>query len=351
MDKKEKRGIFVVTTRNAAKKRINKEFQNVINKREKREGRKLTKEEKKELRTEFHERRGKQIIKEEARRARVKVTAIGLSALVLGSGITGALVGTHNSKIKGITDGKAAIEINMDEVQKNIEVKNVADNKESKHALFVKDLQEAAVNGEATQNKEIEEETKQEIESLENSDEVLEYVKKLYVAQYNRLNKDQIDTKDIKFSKSKANKVLYKDEAQNGDEILRVCTDSEAKDMKINRNTDYSEISVKIDTENVKKEERVGYNGNKFVTLYGKDEEVVADQHTILCDLGEVALQGINTSISMDQKDTSSEIKEEYKEKFIKAVIDYKKSNKELLDVKNNNKNNQTKDDGLEIGD
>ena len=62
MDKKEKRGIFVVTTRNAAKKRINKEFQNVINKREKREGRKLTKEEKKELRTEFHERRGKRAV-------------------------------------------------------------------------------------------------------------------------------------------------------------------------------------------------------------------------------------------------------------------------------------------------
>ena len=68
--------------------------------------------------------------------------------------------------------------------------------------------------------------------------------------------------------------------------------------------------------------------------IYNKDEEVLANRDTILCELGNVVLQGIDRSVSMDNEDTSEEIKDLYKERFIQAVVDYKKYRNE--EVKKN---------------
>ena len=95
-----------------------------------------------------------------------------------------------------------------------------------------------------------------------------------------------------------------------------------------------SEISVVIKKDGELISESVAYHDGKFVTLYEKDEEVQANRDTILCELGNVVLQGIDRATSMDNEDTATGIKDLYKERFIQAVVDYKKYRNEEIKEK-----------------
>lgn len=352
MNKKEQTGIFVRITKGKADKRLNKEVKEFIKKKQKKYGGELSKEEKKELRHQYISGHRRKIIKEEAKKAKIKVAALGMASMLGIVGVGGYTLGVHNSKILGITDGKEKIEVNMDEVEKNVEIQNLVneEGKTSKHDIFVQGLKDQAFKEEIKRNEEIAKKTEKEINELTTSDKIQEYVKELYVNEYNSQNEQQINKKNVKLYKNTENKVFYTDKAQNGDEILRCCSENEAQEMGIAIRNKKAEISVEIgDEQGVQSRERVGFNDGKCMTVYEPNEEVAANEHTILCDLGEIVLYGIDTATSMDQKDTSIQNKLNYKEKFIKAVTEYKQT--KAQNTQNNNVQTQKNDDELEISD
>ena len=336
--------IFKSVTRKKAKERINNEFKRHIKKEEKQIGEELSKEEIKSLRKDFIATRGKEIIEEEARKARGKATVLALVGVLGIGGVGGYALGTHNSKILGITDGKETIERNMDEVDKNI----IQEEKEDKHAVFVKELQDAALDVTKEENDNIEKDVKQEIESLKTPTEVINYIKQMYVEKYNNENDKKIGTENLELYKNVEDLVFYEDQAQNGDEILRYCTEKEAEEMGIPIDGNLAKISARIENESGITKENVAYHDGKFVTIYGKNEKVSEYKDNTLCELGEVVLQGIKRADSMDKEKTFIEVKEEYKNKLIQAVVDYRKSRGE--NVKENNKNQieQSTQDGFE---
>lgn len=344
--------IFKRITRKKAKERINDEFESYIKKEEKEIGEKLSKEETKSLRKDFFETRGRKIIEEEARKARGKATVLALVGFLGVGGVGGYALGTHDSKIPGITDGRNAIEVDMNEVDKDVEIENVLqEEKEDKHALFVKELQDSALNETIEENDNLEKEVKQKIESLETKEEVVDYVKQMYVDARNSKNEEQIGKEDVTLKKYTSDLVFYEDKAQNGDEILRYCTEAEAEKMGIPIDGDLSKISAEVKTDSGLEIENVAYHDGKFVTLYSKNEEVLENKETILCELGNVVLQGIDRSVSMDEKDTSWNAKEDYKNKFIQAVVDYKKSKGEITAENNKIQAHQATQDGFEPSD
>ena len=344
--------VFMSITRKKAKERINNEFEKYVKKEEKEIGETLSEEEIKSLRKDFIATRGKEIKREEARKARVKATAIAFATTLGVGGVSGYVLGTHNSNSPGITDGRSAIEIDMNEVDKDVEIDNVfQQGKEDKHAVFVKELQDAALNETIEENDNLEEDVKQQIEDLKTQTEVLNYVKQMYVEARNSENEEQIGTEDVTLKKYTADLVFYEDKAQNGDEILRYCTEAEAEEMGIPIDGELSKISATVKTESGIETENVAYHDGKFVTLYGKNEEVIENEENTLSELGDVVLQGINRSVSMNEENTSIEVKEEYKKRFIQAVVDYKKSKGEITAENNKIQEQQATKDGFEPGD
>lgn len=346
--------IFMSITRKNAKERINNEFRRYIKKVENERGGKLTREETKELRRNFIATRGKKIKLQEAQKARLKATAL---ALVAGLGVGGYALGAHNSQIPGITEGKNKIEVNMDDVEKDVNIENVVQKgkeEENKRGLFVQGLQDSALNEDVEYINELRQETRQEIEKLKTSTQVLNYVKQMYVDRYNSTHEEQIGIENVTLHKNKLDRVFYEDKAQNGDEILRCCTTVEAIQMEIPIDRDdLSEISVEIETENGVRTERVAYHNGRFVTLYDPDEEVLVDKETTLCELGNVVFQGIDTATAkeqMEQGNTSLEVEQKYEGRLIQAVVEYKKARGEPV-KESKTQTEQSTQDGFEPGD
>lgn len=334
--------IFKKITRARAKERINEEFGKYIKKQEKMTGEIFSKEDKKELRREFFKTRGKRIIEEEAKKAKGRAKILAFAAVMGIGGVKSYQLGAKNNKILGITEGEKTIEINMSEVEKDIEIENVGNqNKEDKHQVFVKELQESALNGNVEEKNKMEEQITQEIQALKTREETLEYTKQIYVDKYNSTHEEKITTENVRLGKEKENKVFYEDKAQNGDTILRQCSEYEAKEMGIHLDGNLSEISVSITKDQEKIEEKVAFHNDKFMTLFDKDEEVLENKETILCELGDVVLKGINKAYSIENKDNSPEVIEKYNEKFTKAVIDYMNNSNQ----KSYNNNNKEQDD------
>ena len=346
--------IFMSMTRKKAKERINSEFNRYIKKEEKQAGEKLSEEEIKSLRKDFVNTRGKEIRREEARKARVKATAIAFAATL---GVSGYALGTNNIKIPGITDGKEAIEVNMDEVNKDVEIENVLQEEkedENKHAVFVKELQDAAINENVEEINILEKDVKQEINNLKTPQEVKDYIKEMYLEEYNKENAEKIGKENLELYKSTADIVFYEDKAQNGDEILRYCSENDAREMGIPIDGDYAKISATVTKESGVENDCIAYHNGKFVPVYSQYEEVLEDQETILAELGDVIFQGINMMSYVNKENLSikeEEHKEEYKNKFIQAIVDFKKSKGELSTENNKTQESQSNQVEFEIGD
>jgi len=171
----------------------------------------------------------------------------------------------------------------------------------------------------------IREEVKNEISELGTPEEVLNYTKKLYVEEYNKNHEEKIDIEDIKIWKNSHDIVFYKDITKSGDSILRYCTEKQAKEQGIPIDGDNPIISVTIVKDGKDIEERVAQKlDGSFANVYDQDEDVKKDKKTTLETLGRVVLTGIDRATSMEQEGTSAQVKNEYKNRFIKAVTEYK---------------------------
>lgn len=287
-----------------AKKQINKE----IRKQERHERRVLDIEEKREIKNN--------VLKKMRTRAAI-FGAVG----VLGIGGLGLMF--HNmgkDDVKGLNEGQT--------------VETDIGNNQSAREKFASDLNVTIPEGMID---EVKTEVLHEVQELQTSDEVLNYVKEMYAEQYNENNNTEISAEDVKFYKTTFDKVFYEDE--NG--ILRYCTEKEYQEMgKKGVDGDLPVISATISNgENNIKEEVAQKQNGEIVNIYEKDEVVEQDKETTLTQLGDVVLAGINYSTAIEQEENSFQTKRNYQDKLVDAIAEYREqqnSEKENTNTANN---------------
>lgn len=341
MNKKEKTGIFVRITKGKAEKRLNKEIKEYMKKKQKEYGGELTQEEKKELRRQYISNRRSKIIKEEAKKARTKVMVLGIaSALGIGA-VGGYALGAHNSKILGITDGKEKIEVNMDEVEKDVEIQNLVneEGKTSKHDIFVQGLKDQASTEEVDQNEESlteEEKTEKEINELESKEDVLDYFKNMYIEEYEKATgDDKLTTEDIQIQTSSQSYVYELDDGTivtHGD--LPANTESAIK----NDGHEYTDLQNKL----VYKVSRVDdgtvldaatANGDEMKkVVIGDKYSEMKDYDSILSKMGPITrdIYQLMNSIEDTRADSTGT-----KADLIEHVLDYNQNNRTVEQTEN----------------
>lgn len=278
-----------------AKRSIQKE----IRKQEKEQGRRLEREEKIQIKNAVF------------RKMRTRVAVFGTIGLLGLGGLIGA--GFKDDEVKGLPEGQG-VEI---------------ENQDSEREIFVNGIK---VDVEQEQNNLLKEEIENELEGLESPDEVLDYVKEIYVQEYNQNNGTQISNEDVSFYKEASNVVIYNDKAVNGDEILRCCSEYDAIKSGIPVDGEKPILKVYIKKQGITITESVALNETtgEFQNVYRQNEEVKEDKATTLEGTAEVVLTGINVYISMDEKDTYPQVKDVYKERFVNALTEYKQLNKQM---------------------
>lgn len=246
-----------------------------------------------------------------------------IAGLVAMLGIGGATLALNSGK-----EDKQQVETNMDELAQEVSSAEQFRNSQKQENYLTQDPEVA-----------------KEIEEL-NSQEVLEYIKEIYVEQYNEKNNEDITIDNVSLTKKTEHIALYKDEAKNGDTIIRNTSSYKAKEEGIHSLVNSTMILAEINTEDgLEKEMMTNYNG-EYVTVYNSFEEVEQYVQNALSSVGEVMQTGVDTAISMNQQETSKEVKEDYKEKFISAVSKYKnQKQQERLTAKNQNIQQQETED------
>lgn len=301
--KKQKIGILKQIARNKVLKQISEKEEKI--------GRKLELKEKRSIR--------KKVMKE----LRIRGAILGTVGIL---GIGGAIALNSQNKVPKLPETTIESEIGND-----------TGNSKGKRNEYVQSLYYDAVV-ESGVSLDIAKQVAQEINELETPDEVLEYTKQIYVNEHNETNEEKIDTSDVKIRKSSFDKVFYMDTAQNGDEILRYCSEAEAKEKGIGIDGEQPVISVEIDG---KTREKVAYYRGEYVPIYSEYEEVQQYEEGVLVDLAEVLQTGIDRATSMVQEDTWSSIKSEYKQRFINAVARNRQKKQEEIEKTDTPKNTE----------
>ncbi len=279
----EKRSIFFALTRNKSKQEIER-IENRLN-------RKLRREER------------RKIIQKNASKARRKV-AISAIIFALG-GVTGA------STQKLLNEGKTELSIDAEKYTDGIDIKNVTNDRE----VFINGLR-VELN-EIDVNENLEEMVKEEINNFKTSEDVSEYSKRIYEEAY----LDQCG-EDIKVTDINKNYI----DTNNSSELTIWAKRSEEETPKI-----------------IEKVER---NLEKVESKSGKD--VLLEDNKVVYDI--IAL-GREYARSLDDKEIgennqryAKEMESEWKNDYLKSVLEYKMRQKDKS-IQNNNEVIQ-EDDG-----
>lgn len=338
--------IFVAITRKKSSKKIEEKRQmkikNEIHEKEKEENRKLTKQEKKAISksTKLTSSERNVIIKNVAKKTRKIAAVAGLFGMGILSGVTGTkLLNPANDKgvqIEKSDEGKE-VKIDLNEVDK-VTIKGLEDNeKDNQGSVYVEKeensfLQSIKVEAnEVSGNENLYESAKEEVEQLKNSDEVLKYMKKLYVERYNERNGTNITEKNVELFKGRGD-TIYVDTAKNGDEIVRTngSTKYEGDNYQLYSQIGIVSATIRDDNGNFVKKEKMTYNNGKYVQVYDKDEVVEANTGNTLTDLKGITFNGIDYySAFVDDE------KEIYEDRLIDSVKEYKKE--KINKILNNN--------------
>lgn len=273
--------------RRIAKKQINKE----IRKQERHERRALDIEEKREIKNN--------VLKKMRTRAAI-FGAVG----VLGIGAF-ALYNVNKDNIKELGEGT--------------KVETEMENDTNPRDEFVKGLTVEIPEGIID---EVKTEVFHEVRELKTPEDILNYTKQIYIDKYNENNNTDYGIEDVKFYKTSADKVFYKDEQG----ILRYCSASEYKEMGgkgVDGNLPVIEATISDGEKDIVEKVAQQQNG-EIVNIYKKDE-IVEDKETTLSQMGKIVLTGIDYSTSIKQENTYESVKQEYQDRFVTAISDYKK--------------------------
>lgn len=178
----------------------------------------------------------------------------------------------------------------------------------------------------------LEDNIRNEVESLKTPDEILNYIKQIYANEYNRQNMYDIKKEQITFYRTKHNNNLCRDKAKNADNIIRESYDPDKKYLSWNDGV----IEVKIQLKDEIKVQKIVNLKGEFKTIYEDNEEVEEYQDSELVAVGKIVNEGINYMASLEELEkekqksgeqvsylSQSKACYEYMEKFINAIVEY----------------------------
>lgn len=147
------------------------------------------------------------------------------------------------------------------------------------------------------------------------------------------------------FEYNGGNYVVYEDQAENGDTILRYSTEREAENNGI---TDYSKnrdmIIVKVTTADGTQETySIGTNSDgNYVTLYNSSADVNSYSENFLCELGNVietgtvqahVLDGDFDGLKQNSEEYYETVVSEFTENFYDALLNYSESHESAVET------------------
>lgn len=313
--------VFVKLTKNKAKEKI-KEKQEKIQ-------RKLTRDEK------------KIIIKNIAKRTRGRAAIISMFALGTLSGMKAQnLLNSANEKgiqIEQTDNGKEAV-VDLNEIDK-VTIKGLDSLADTENTgIFVEEenngfLQSLKVDiNEITANEKIRSEAEKEVNNLNNSDEVLDYMKEIYVKEYNEKNGTNLTIDNVELYKGRGD-TLYRDTAENGDSIIRTTSDKYAiGKTELDSEIGIVRATIKDDNGRNISKEMMTYDNGKYVTVYSENQVVEEYNENALTELKGITFNGIDYYGAFIDSD-----KDTYKNRFINSVENYKKEQiNEIANIESN---------------
>lgn len=299
----QKRGEFIVRTRNESRKEINKMNGNV------------TKEQR------------RKIIRKQQRKVILAMTFTSFLSFLAG----GTSVYLLN---EGIQNSKKEITIDADDYPEGIKIENVKNDKQV--WLDGINAREYVKYGEI---KDLKQKINEKINSFNSADELLNYIKSFYLDEYNENAENPITEENITINAyynedSFIDYSLYEDTATNGDKIIRKCygKDSVPEGKNGISNDDFIQVEIVRDDGAIEREMAVySYENGKYTEVYDYNQEVSSYQDGILTDVGSILRNGIAYySEVTNEQDPNSERaiqqKQEFKESFIDNITTYKES-------------------------
>lgn len=293
-NKQKRRGIFIDLTREKSKSEIQR--------KEKKLERRLTSKEK------------NKIIEKNAKLLKSRVIRKTIASVLLSSAIfiTGVGVGEHHANVKMLN----AVE------------ENEKANEKSAHDKYVSQLSpENYANDSKYEKKDetevIKERVKTEIESLEKPVEVLEYVKGIYVDEYNRVNNTNISIEDVRLSKDRAVSV-YIEKLEDGTKIFLYGNEDgkDEADTSVGVEKVYITIGDESISESTIKEYAFAEGGYKNVYY---DIEDYQKENYVITNLGPIISNGIDlySAYKSEENGYKSDDKNIYLDRLEESVYKY----------------------------
>lgn len=257
----------------------------------------LTKEEKKEIFKEASEK-----VKKEIRKNIIKaVFGIGVLSLGIGAGYKVNDMIKQDKMVEGVTQDKNDNSVSVDipelDNKKEIEIKNVDNNWRV----------ELKVDVTEKRRQEIEKSVKEDLKEKT----ALEYAKEIYAEA---LNDNDINEKSITFRRNRVSEqnpdvAFYYDTAENGDEIIRYCSPSQAERMGVRTVPgSTSLITAYVTGHENEKIVWIGYSG-KYYTTYSELEEVKEYSDNTLAKVGKIVDTAISRDVSIEEENTDYLVK------------------------------------------
>ena len=260
----------------------------------------------------------RKVVKREKRKR--MLAAIGLTALV-----SGGTVALLNPGTKGVEQNKNEITVDVEKAGKNVNVKNLSDRE-----VFIEGIKVSNEKLEEINDTTLEDTVVKEVESKKTPDEVLDYLKDIYIQEYNdeyKTDFDRSNVSEIYRTREDNGFFLVKDRDQNGNEIIRYKNEYDSKDDKVDISGGL--IKVKVTDENSKIIQEVLNDGNNNYTGIANYDNKALEKVEKIMDTG------ITWKDSMDNQQTDSKIKRGYKRNFIKSIVEYKENQIEEIKTEN----------------
>lgn len=276
----------------------------------------LEKNRKKPFTPEEKRRRIKWETKKELRKSNIRafIVAIVGTNMLTGIGTTAAL----NEGNKEIKKSENEISIDVEKAEKDIKIKNLPDDRK----VFIEGIKVDIEN--INQEQELRNNAKTDVEIMEKESEdfVKEYLKNIYAEEYNKQNKDNINAEQIRINSSIQRKKIYKDIDSNGEIIYK---EDEIGDKNKNYiNTEEGVMTITIKKDDGIFEEKAIKVDNKFYTVYNDNKNIEEYKKNVLEKVGNVIDKGVDWNVARYEEENDYDKKEEYKEKFIEAIKEYK---------------------------
>ena len=164
-------------------------------------------------------------------------------------------------------------------------------------------------------------EREKEVEKLQTSVEVIEYLKTVYANEYNEEYNTNVNKENVEITKNREGISLVEDKDENGNDIIRNINKNDPEDIKT-VDIESGVVTAKVYDENknmlsIQQVLNDGKNNYKGI----EDSE-----NNVLIKVGKILDKGIDWSTSIDQKDTDEKIKQNYKKQFIDSIVEFKEN-------------------------